>query len=156
MSGTRKKKILLVEDTTVELANNGQELKEAGFEVISAGTTSKANASVDKHNGQFDCVIVDLNMNNRHIDDKDLAKLTHGGSLTGWIWLFFEARERINAREIIIYSEFITELEDYLLSATTDEKIYFKQVKSIPKTRAVNNSLYLVQEVEKLIGKGKK
>ena len=153
LASKNKKKILLIEDTLDELSENGEELENAGFEVIRAGSTSKANTSIVNHNGYFDCVIIDLNMSSKRLSS-DLAKKTHGGSLTGWIWLYYDARSKINSKQIIIYSEFIGELQEYLQNVSEDELNFYNSTVSIPKTAAVNNSLYLVTQVENLIGKG--
>ena len=148
------KKILFLEDNLVELQAGGDELRKSGYNVMLVSTTAKAEDLL-KNGHIFDCLIIDLNMNNSYLPDS-LKHKTHAGSLTGWVWLYYIAKPLFkNHPQIIIYSEFIDELLDEMETADDDMEDYFKNIKTISKSDTVNRSKNLVKEVSGLFDRRK-
>jgi len=140
------KKILILEDNLVELENTAVEMREAGYEVFEASSTAEADDLLEQKK-PFDCLIIDLNISNKFLDN-DLIPKTHGGSLTGWVWLYNVAKPEFeNSPMIIVYSEFIREIEENMESASDEEREYFKNVSTISKAAAVYDSGLLLQTI---------
>ena len=143
------KKILIIEDNLAELEVSAAELAKGDYNVIKVSSIAKAGDAI-KANKPIDCLILDLNISNEFLPD-GLKHKAHGGSLTGWVWLFNIAKPDLtNDPKIIIYSEFIDELEEEMETASSEEQEYYKCVVPVTKTKAVNGKEYLLQEVNKL------
>ena len=153
-----KRKILILEDNLVELETAFNELsKDNIYDVETTSDTAEADDQIENGKGKlFDCLIIDLNITNEYLDDS-LRSKTHGGSLTGWVWLYNVAKKDIrNDIKIIIYSEFIKELTDEMEDNKNinDKEIeYFNNIKLISKADAVNGSDHLLEEVNNLFRK---
>jgi CheY-like chemotaxis protein len=145
------RKILIIEDNLVELQTNTDELLSNGYNAMKASNTAKAEDIITKENEKnepFDCIIIDLNMTNEYLS-KELKIKTHGGSLTGWVWLY-DNRLIIKDTKVIIYSEFVNELEDNIKRADEEEREYFNKATLISKADAVDGSELLSIEVKKV------
>ena len=168
----RKKNILIIEDNYVSSADIAGVLRDGGYEVKAADGIAEADELLTNWNdNSFDCLIIDLNMNNTHLPD-DLKDKTLGGVLTGWIWLYnvakpiFESYPDTEIPKIIIYSVFAEDLNKRMNSvrekmnnkSTTDidkkkideELKYFGRVEFIEKTKP--NSF--LEDFNKVINKG--
>jgi CheY-like chemotaxis protein len=161
MEKVEEKRILIIEDNLFELENISKVLKNEGYSVNKVANTAKADDLLEKHNDKpFDCLIIDLNMNNGYLS-KELKSKTYGGALTGWVWLYdiVKTKRIVNNPKIIIYSEFISELEECINNENNvneEERDYFynsKKVKTLSKADVVNNPELLLEEVNKLLGK---
>jgi len=165
-----RKTILIVEDNLVTLEITANALKNDGYDIIKVSGIAGAE---DYFPGKilyqpFDCLIIDLNMDNTYLtssngdaeETKRLKKKTHGGALTGWVWLYNYARSIINKNvKIIIFSAFIDELEKEMLPSnnkvTNEERAYFKSIEIVPKTEAINSNTILVDKVNEIFNRKK-
>lgn len=87
-----------------------------------------------------------------------MKEKTNGGSLTGYIWLYYVARPRLaDKTKIIIYSEFINELIDYNDDDcyNAEENDFLHGVITISKTDAVNNPKNLLEAINDIFKKKK-
>ena len=154
-----KKKILIVEDNLMELERIHNTLKDGGYDGKRASGIAGAEELIKEEPSQsFDCLIVDLNMDNTFLPDT-LKPKTHGGSLTGWVWLYNVAKPILtNNPKIIIYSAFAKELEEEIFNDTTDDKEreYFDTVTVISKTAEINGSKILLEKINELLNRKKK
>ena len=153
------RKILLVEDNLVELELIKEEL-EAGdrYDVTFVSGIAYAEQLLNENRENcFDCVIIDLNMSNRYLDEI-YKGITHGGTFTGWVWLFRIGKNLLaNSPKIIIYSEFIDDLEDIIHESDDSDEIgYFNSATKITKSEAVDGAEYLRTRVDELFGKCQK
>jgi CheY-like chemotaxis protein len=146
------KKILFLEDNLGELERASNELIRNNYEVHLASSTDKADDLIKLYgNTFFDCIMLDLNMRNTYLPPA-LQQLSHGGSITGWIWIYHVMKAKCtNDPKIIIYSEFLTELQDHINDADGVEVDYFRKVTLITKAQAVNGTSALINEVKKLL-----
>jgi hypothetical protein len=162
------KKVLVLEDNLVELDAVSDELSCADYRVLKASSTAKADDLL-KREKLIDCLVIDQNISNQYLSS-DLRILTHGGSLTGWVWLYYVAKPILtNKPKIIIYSEFINELELEIETAKetlknvgeeesksiTEKLEYYYSVIRISKTETVNGTKNILEEVNRLFNKGR-
>jgi DNA-binding NarL/FixJ family response regulator len=154
------KKILIIEDNLVELENIAADLKlkRGGYSVFKASGIDKAEELLVMWNEEpFDCLIVDLNMSNEYLEGDTLKRKTNGGSLTGWVWLYHVAKPIFDdvkkSPRIIIYSEFINELKEYMESASEEEYKYYKGALTISKTNTATEPELLLKMVDELLDK---
>ena len=163
--------VLLVEDTDIEQNDNKRKLEEAGYKVIGAGSTSKADDSIHKdyrtHQerppNHFNIIITDLNMSCASKKLMPYKKQSMDGSITGWIWLYYcyLKDNKISPKWVIIFSEFVTDLEEYMnercdVKPSPEEKEYYsKYINVVPKKRFANDPEYLINAVKKVISHGK-
>jgi hypothetical protein len=166
------KKILFIDDDLTTLLSETSILEEGGYSVDRISSIAQADDLLE--NGRikiYDCLIIDLNMNNKYLGkeflckdlqekfkDRDLIKETHGGIFTGWVWLYNYAKPKlvelmINPK-IIIYSQFIIELTDEMETASDEERNYYYGVETITKAEMVHNPERLLEKVNKLFNKG--
>jgi hypothetical protein len=152
-----KKIVLVVEDNPVELENMGGALQK-DYEVIRSSSIDRANDEIDKLNVEkrhLDLLIIDLNMSNRFLPVEYKGR-THGGSLTGWVWLYNVALKELSGKfpKVLVYSEFIQELEDEMNKESIDEKEkeYYNSIKTITKSETVNDRYVLKKAVDELLG----
>ena len=134
-------KVLILEDNLVELYNTAKELETCNHEVIKASSTDKADYALKNlASNSLNCIIIDLNLSHELLEDEYKDK-TNGGAITGWIWLYFIVRPKLeNSPLIIIYSEFIEELNDYIKDLATPGEIgFFNTTKRITKAEIVDN-----------------
>lgn len=85
------------------------ELRGQRHEVFDAGSVRDARSYWEDK--KIDCLIVDLNMDPAGLTDEQ-ANQTHGGLLTGWIWLrdyVFNVRQDMRQRTII-YTDYMEQL----------------------------------------------
>jgi hypothetical protein len=146
------KKILFVDDNLRELENGQKELKSAGFECDTARGISDAEELLKAD--KYDCLIIDLNMDNTHLPDEYKGE-TDGGALTGWVWLYRVVKPLLSAgpsTKFLIYSAFIDELEERIKSSDCqhDERVFFNraQIKCTTKANAVNGINVLTENVK--------
>jgi len=146
------RKVLILEDNLVELQEIACEL-EKSYEVFKASSTAKADALLCN---ELDCIIIDLNITNKYLSN-ELRGKTHGGSLTGWVWLYNIARFNLSTNcKIVIYSEFIDELDTEIENADEDAKEYFRKIRTVSKTQAVNGSECLLEFVNSIFDSRRK
>jgi hypothetical protein len=152
------KKVLFIDDNLRELENGQKELKSAGFECDTARGISDAGELL--RIGEYDCLIIDLNMDNTHIPDEYKGE-TDGGALTGWVWLYRVVEPSALAgpsARFLIYSAFIDELEERINSpdCQQDERAFFNssQIEYITKADAVNGKNVLVENVKRVLKGG--
>ena len=151
------KRILVIEDNPVELEYIAVELKlkRGGYSVSKVSGIDTAGAFIEKWNDYpFDCVIIDLNMNNEYLVEV-IRDLTNGGTLTGWVWLYYVAKPMLDkwqkSPKIIIYSEFINELLEYMEKAGKEESRYFESVVTISKADLASEPELLLKKVDELL-----
>ena len=148
------KRVLIIEDNYGVLEENQALLKANGYTVTLASSTDRAEQSIEKaETNPFDCLIIDLNMSNEFLDD-GLRKKTHGGSLTGWVWLYNIAKPKLhNNPKIIIYSEFLIELDEEMKNSSEEEREYKDSFVTIAKADAVNGVDILLNKVNEVFRK---
>jgi CheY-like chemotaxis protein len=153
-----KKAVLVVEDNPVELENMGGALQN-DYYVILSSSIDRANDEIGKllvAKRHLDLLIIDLNMSNSGLKTVELKRRTHGGSLTGWVWLYNVALKELsgNYPKVLVYSEFIQELEEEMKKDSIDEneKKYYKSIKTITKSETVNDRNVLKKAVDDLLG----
>jgi hypothetical protein len=149
---------LVVEDNPVELENMKGALQN-DYWVIPSSSIDRANDEIDKLNTekrQLDLLIIDLNMSNRKLTTVDLKRRTHGGYLTGWVWLYNVALKELSGKypKVLVYSEFIQELKEEMEKDSIDEKEkeYYKSITTITKSETVNDRNVLKKAVDVLLG----
>ena len=147
---------MIIEDNLEELDTTATALKKGGYNVVKVSGIAKAEDLIKEENEDLpDCLIIDLNMSNEFLEE-NLKPQTHGGSLTGWVWLYNIAKPMLtNNPQIIIYSEFISELEEAINPKNEDEFNYYhsKSIFRTSKADAVNGSNHLVDEIKRLFEK---
>jgi CheY-like chemotaxis protein len=133
-------KILIVEDRGIIILNMTETLMEGGHFVTEAMKISDAINHYEI--GKYDCLIVDLNMDNEGLS-KEQRLETEAGKLTGWIWLKYHVYNvDLKMRQrTIIYSEYIPALTKYCRTNNeTLEDIYVvaKKGSSSPASKLIN------------------
>src|SRR5665647_468589 len=74
MNSEEQKTILLVEDDAVIALNETMELKNHGYNVISALNSYKAIQAVSDHNRVIDMILMDINLGN-NLDGTEIARI---------------------------------------------------------------------------------
>jgi CheY-like chemotaxis protein len=78
-------RILLLEDVGRSASTVAEQLEKAGHSVDLGFTVSRANGYLQER-GNYDCLVVDFNMETTGLTKAQAAQ-THSGLFTGWIWL---------------------------------------------------------------------
>jgi DNA-binding NarL/FixJ family response regulator len=106
-------------------------------------------------NNSYNCIIIDLNMSNEFIPDP-LKEKTHGGSLTGWIWLYCVVKEkyRCDDLKLVIYSDFAEELDEFIETVSSNQKSFYKNIKIYRKSNYHYCCRKLVEFVKNIIELG--
>jgi len=134
------KNVLIVDSDLRNLQFNASELTSMGYRTLKASSISKANEIIKSIENNIDFLIVELNLSNEFISDELKAK-TAGGVLTGWVWLYNVARPALAKKpKVIIYSDFISELEDVMEhTANPEEYQFFKNCNLVSVSDAIYN-----------------
>ena len=127
-----KKKILVLEDNLVELEDFKQFLGEE-YDVFPASRTDIADEILTKYGNEIDCVVFDLNISSEFLATEHKEK-TVDGTLTGWIWYFYNAKCRLKEDTYaMISSGFMNEFSDYIsencVLSSSEEKQFYNEYK---------------------------
>jgi len=134
--------ILLLEDNGTIFSFLEEELRKLGHKVeLATGIARAIDLMSDKFDNEFDCLIMDLNINPIGLDDEDLEKSEYYG-IWGWIWLkkFVFPNDEQWKKKTIIYSQYTQ-----ILYSTVDKKDY-KGIYIIEKNNAIDNGNNLVED----------
>lgn len=107
--------ILFLEDSADLRSYTAEFLAEdLSVQVAEKGAIDRANEYLREHTGEIQCIVTDLNM-----DDKWLGEYQNesdGCLLSGWVWLRRFVWERMGLDNIpcVIYSGYVDFLKDYL------------------------------------------
>jgi CheY-like chemotaxis protein len=153
---TAMKKILFIDDDVITLLSGTSILEEGGYSVDRIRSIAQADDLLEDGSiKSYDCLIIDMNMSNDYIDDDDLKGKTHGGIFTGWVWLYNIAKPIFDkyqkSPKVIVYSQYMRELEEEMESASDEERNYYNGVKTITKAEMVQNPGLLLKIVDELL-----
>lgn len=141
-------KILLIEDDGVLTRDLIEELETQGYEVVSAYSYVSAIGLWEKYKGQFDCIILDLNINPNGLDVYNVNRYF---PIQGILILNEICKEKNDeeAKKIwsktIVYSGYID-----ILRGKGSEFLYYDSLKLISKRgTSISKLLQKVNEIFK-------
>lgn len=106
--------LLYLEDNEFLRRQTAKYLREDGYVVNDCRRIDQANQYLSI-GGDVDCIITDLNMEDRWLGE--YQKESEGCLLSGWVWLrrFVNIEDRFKNIPCIIYSGYLAELNSYLI-----------------------------------------
>lgn len=150
-----KKKILIFDDRIPLIEKIEAILTEENFDPIICDRIATANRQWESHHDTVSLMVVDLNMPHAGLKQEEKV-LTQDGLRTGWIWLenyVFSGpykKENFESR-VIIFSDYLTELEEYLSGRDTSMKRYDKMTKISKRDRKSTEKI--IETIKKMTRK---
>ena len=153
-------KILLVEDDGLITKDLSDKLKDFDYEVQTAYSYVSAIDCWEKHKGNFDCIILDLNIDPSNLDPKKSSKYI---PICGMAFLEDILNGEYNPEIRGVKKESITKLDDLkkviiysgFIETLTQRKCNFKCYDQLtqPIFKSTINMENLINEVERIINK---
>ena len=128
--------ILWLEDRGSSVDALKKTISQRGFTIYKALDVLNAIAYWTQDRENINVIIIDLNVNSEGLKSEEID-LTRGGVLSGWIWLTKHVINDIdnnNIPTIIIYSNYIDELERYIPREEINALVNKLSIKIISKT----------------------
>ena len=111
--------ILFLEDDHALNASKTAQFIASGLEVISCHRIDQAIEKFEKYKDKIKCIVTDLNM--RSFGLKDYAQDQDIPTLSGWIWLYRYILSDAPNIQVVVFSDFIEDLETRI-EKTSDEE----------------------------------
>lgn len=107
-----KKIILFLEDDASMRTHTAEMLKNEKYNIIDFYRIDQVKEYFMNNKDNIICIITDLNMNDEWLNE--YQNESDGGMLSGWVWLQRFVYNQIPDMPTIIYSGYISYLEEYL------------------------------------------
>lgn len=138
------KKVLLIEDNGALSKDITNRLEERGYDVIRAYSYNSALDRWDEDNGNFDAIVVDLQINPEGIK---LNKIDNYGNFFGLAVIEYLNSEKDYSKKMIIYSAYVDDLKKSIRSG---QYSFAKEIASISKGKnSISELLTMIDKITK-------
>lgn len=148
-----EKTILYLEDDANMRIHTTDLLKEKGYNIEGFSRIDLIKEYFLEHMHSVECIITDLNMNDEWLNEYQIE--TDGGMLSGWVWLQRFVYDSKPEMPTIIYSGYISYLEEFLKLNDNLHLLEKKHIRCVEKgVNEIDGFEGLLLTLQELLNKG--